>query len=136
MKLEDFQKLQDKLYTIGKKANKAVVTVTGVTSSIDWFDTPYENENRSAGIIIGNNGEELLILTEKKIIADAQEINITFIDETEVSASLKKYDGNTGIATERNLSLYNGENSSCCFRQFLYHYSRNRCHRYRQSLGG
>ncbi len=98
LKLEDFQKLQDKLYTIGKKANKAVVTVTGVTSSIDWFDTPYENENRSAGIIIGNNGEELLILTEKKIIADAQEINITFIDETEVSASLKKYDGNTGIA--------------------------------------
>lgn len=98
LELEDYQALQNKLYDIGKQANKSVVTVTGVTSSKDWFDTPYENENRSAGIIIGNNGQELLILAEKKIIANAQEINITFIDETEVSAFLKKYDGNTGIA--------------------------------------
>ena len=98
LELEDYQKLQDKLYAIGKQANKSVVTVTGVTSSKDWFDTPYENKNRSAGIIIGNNGQELLILTEKKIIADAQTINITFINEKEVSTQLKKYDGNTGIA--------------------------------------
>lgn len=98
LELEDYQDLQNKLYDIGKQANKSVVTVTGVTSNKDWFDTPYENENSSSGIIIGNNGQELLILTEKKIIANAQEINITFIDGTEVSASLKKYDGNTGIA--------------------------------------
>ena len=98
LELEDYQALQNKLYAIGKQANKSVVTVTGVTSGKDWFDTPYDNENRSAGIIIGKNEQELFILTEKKIIADAREINITFIDETEVSASLKKYDGNTGIA--------------------------------------
>ena len=65
---------------------------------MDWFNTPYENENRAAGVIIGNSGQELLILTEKKVIVDAQEINITFIDGTMASASLKKYDGNTGIA--------------------------------------
>lgn len=98
LELEDYQELQNKLYAIGKQANKSVVTVTGVTSGVDWFNTPYENENRSAGIIVGNNGQELLILTEKKIIDDAQAINITFVDETEVSATLKKYDGNTGIA--------------------------------------
>ena len=95
---EDYQELQDKLYDIGRKANNSMVTVTGVISGTDWFDTPYENENSSAGIIIGNNGQELLILTEKKIIVDAKSIHITFIDETEASAVLKKYDGNTGIA--------------------------------------
>lgn len=98
LEVENYQELQDKLYDIGKEANKSVVTVTGVTSGMDWFDTPYENENRAAGIVIANNGQELLILTEKKVIADAQEISITFINETVVSASLKKYDGNTGIA--------------------------------------
>ncbi len=98
LEIEDYQKLQDKLYNIGKQANKSVVTVTGVTSGMDWFNTPYENENRAAGVIIGNSGQELLILTEKKVIVDAQEINITFIDGTMASASLKKYDGNTGIA--------------------------------------
>lgn len=98
LEIEDYQALQNKLYAIGKQANKSVVTVTGVTSSMDWFDTPYENENRSAGIIIGNNGQELLILTEKRVITDAQSIRITFINDKVVSASLKKYDGNTGIA--------------------------------------
>lgn len=98
LEIEDYQELQNKLYNIGKQANKSVVTVTGVTSGMDWFDTPYENENRASGIVIGNNGQKLLILTEKKVIADAQEISITFVDDTVVSASLEKYDGNTGIA--------------------------------------
>lgn len=95
---EDYQELQNKLYAIGQQASKSLVTVTGVTSGVDWFDTPFESEDSSAGIIIENNGQELLILTEKKIIVDAKAIHITFIDETEASASLKKYDGNTGIA--------------------------------------
>lgn len=66
LEIEDYQALQNKLYAIGKQANKSVVTVTGVTSGIDWFNTPYENENRAAGIIIGNNGQELLILTRSR----------------------------------------------------------------------
>lgn len=98
LELEDYQALQNKLYAIGRQANKSVVTVTGVTSGMDWFDTPYENENSSAGIIIADTEQELLILTERKVIADAEAIHITFIDGTEASASLKKYDGNTGIA--------------------------------------
>ncbi len=96
--IEDYQKLQDKLYDVGKQANKSVVTVTGVTSSTDWFDTPYENENRAAGIVIGQTPKELLVLTEKKVITDAEAISITFANESTVSAALKKYDGNTGIA--------------------------------------
>lgn len=95
---ENYQELQNKLYAIGQRANKSMVTVTGVTSGVDWFNTPYESENSSAGIIIADNGQELLILTEKKIIVNAEAIHITFIDETEASAYLKKYDGNTGIA--------------------------------------
>lgn len=94
----DYQELLNKLYAIGKKANRSVVTVTGVTSSMDWFDSAYEKEHQASGIIIANNGQELLILTEKKVIADAEAIHITFINDDMVSASLKKYDGNTGIA--------------------------------------
>lgn len=98
LEVDDYQELQKKMYAIGKQANKSVVTVTGVTSGTDWFNTPYEKSNQASGIIIGNNGQELLILTEKKVITDAQVINITFIDNKIVPATLKKYDGNTGIA--------------------------------------
>lgn len=98
LEVKDFQILQNKLYAIGKKANRSVVTVTGVTSNTDWFDSAYERESQASGIIIANNGQELLILTEKKVIANAEAISITFMNDDVVTAALKKYDANTGIA--------------------------------------
>lgn len=98
LEVADYQSLQYKLYAIGKKGNRSVVTVTGVTSNTDWFNSAYESESQGCGIIIANNGQELLILSEKRIIDDAQEIRITFPNDVVVPAVLKKYDGNTGIA--------------------------------------
>ncbi|MBO5070342.1 MAG: serine protease [Roseburia sp.] len=97
LEIADFQHLQNKMYAIGREANKFVVTVTGVKSDTDWFNNPYESKGQSSGIIIANNGQELLILTERKAISDAQHIYVTFINEVSLEASMKKYDGNTGI---------------------------------------
>lgn len=95
---EDYQALQNKLYAVGKEANRAIVTVTGVKSDTDWFQNPYESKGQASGLIVARNGGELLILTERKVIADVEEIYVTFINEVTVAASMKKYDGNTGIA--------------------------------------
>lgn len=96
--LADFQNLQNELYAVGREANRFVVTVTGVKSDTDWFNNAYESKGQASGIIIADNGQELLILTERKVIAGAEEIFVTFINDVAVSASMKKYDGNTGIA--------------------------------------
>lgn len=95
--LEDYQSLQNQIYAVGVEANKFMVTVTGVQSSTDWFNNAYESKDRSSGIIIGNTGGELLILTQKKVISNAEEIYVTFTDNTMAQAELRKYDGNTGI---------------------------------------
>ena len=96
--IEDYQMLHNQLYAIGQQANRFVVTVTGVQSGTDWFNNDYESRDQGSGIIIANNSQELLILTEKKIIVSAQEVYVTFIDDMTVRASMKQYDGNTGIA--------------------------------------
>ena len=98
LELSDYQMLQNKIYAIGKEANCSVVTVTGVVSDTDWFNNSYESNGQASGIIIGDNGSELLILTEHKMVMAAEQIHVTFIDEFTVNAFLKKYDGNTGIA--------------------------------------
>lgn len=98
LEIEDYQDLQNKMYAVGREANKFVVTVTGVKSNTDWFNNAYESRGQGSGIIVANNGQELLILTERKVISDAQEIYVTFINEILVQATMKKYDGNTGIA--------------------------------------
>ena len=86
----DYQKLQNKIYAIGEEQNKSIVTVTGVKSDMDWFNTPYESSGQASGVVIANNGQELLILTEKKVITDAQAIRVTFVDGAIVNAVLKQ----------------------------------------------
>lgn len=98
LEVADYQRLQNKIYAIGQEANKSIVTVTGVKSGTDLLHATYESSARTSGIIIANNGQELLILTKKKVIADAQEIHVTFVDGALAKATLKQYDGNTGIA--------------------------------------
>ena len=56
LELADFQKLQNKLYAVGKEANKFIVTVTGVKSDTDWFNNPYESKGQASGIIVAENG--------------------------------------------------------------------------------
>ena len=98
LEIVDVQNVQNKLYAVGREANRFVVTVTGVKSDTDWFNNSYESRGQASGIIIADNGQELLILTERKVISDAQEVYVTFINDVTVEASMKHYDGNTGIA--------------------------------------
>lgn len=96
--IDDYQKIQTQLYSIGNVANKSIVTITSVVSDTDWFNTSYEREGQGSGTIVGDTGGKLLILTERKVIKDASKINVTFIDDSVAPAELMKYDGNTGLA--------------------------------------
>ena len=96
--LGQYQTLQNKLYAVGREADKFIVSVTNVKNDTDIFNTTYETKGIGSGVIIADTGEHLLILTEKKTIAGASSIRVTFADGATVKAELQRYDGNTGIA--------------------------------------
>ena len=99
--LSQYQTLQNKLYAVGREADKFIVSVTNVKNDTDIFNTTYETKGIGSGVIIADTGDQLLILTEKKTIAGASSIRVTFVDGTTVKAELQRYDGNTGIAVLR-----------------------------------
>ena len=101
MDLNQYQALQNKLYEVGREADKFIVSVTNVKNDTDIFNTSYESTGLGSGVIIADTGEQLLILTERKTIQGASSIRVTFVDDTTVEAKLQKYDGNTGIAVLR-----------------------------------
>ena len=101
MDLNQYQSLQNKLYAVGREADKFIVSVTNVKNDTDIFNTTYETKGIGSGVIIADTGGQYLILTEKKTIAGASSIRVTFVDGTTVKAELQKYDGNTGIAVLR-----------------------------------
>ena len=98
LEVSDYQKLQNKIYAIGKKANKSIVTVVGRESDTDIFDTDYESENITSGLIIGQSSGKIIILTSYKVIEEASDIQVRFVDDYAAAAELINYDRVTGLA--------------------------------------
>ena len=62
--LEAYQAIYAELAQLATEAGRSVVTVTGVTSDVDWFNNTYENMASASGVIVANNGTSILVLTQ------------------------------------------------------------------------
>lgn len=96
--LEDYQTLYDEMRALTVEKGRAIVTVAGVTSDVDWFNNIYENVASASGVIIANNDKAILILVSAGSLNGADSIEVTFCDQTQVEAELVQKDENTGLA--------------------------------------
>jgi serine protease Do len=96
--IESYIMQYDELYKVYTDVLTSMVTVTGVRSDVDWFNNTYESEGTTAGVIIANNNKELLVLSMKSPLDNAQNINISFGNGKGAEATVKQYDVNTDIA--------------------------------------
>ena len=97
MELKDYEKMYQQLMQIGNQVSKSLVDISAVKTDTDWFDEALTSHKSVAGLIIGDNGMELLILTEHEKVKD-RDLKVRFYDHTEAAGTLKKYDSNTGLA--------------------------------------
>lgn len=98
LELEDYEKLYQQLSVIASAAQKSLVNISVVSENTDWFAETFTTQNSVSGMLVGDNGLELLILTEYDAVSGGDEYVVTFYDYTTASATLKKYDLNTGLA--------------------------------------
>lgn len=96
--LEDYQAIYDELRALTEDVGRAVVTVAGVTSDVDWFNNIYENVASASGIIVANNGKAMLILVSAGNLNGADSIVVTFCDQAQAEAEMVQKDENTGLA--------------------------------------
>ena len=47
--------------SVASEAAKSVVEVIGISGEQDWTEESYDNKNSVSGLIIADNGQELLI---------------------------------------------------------------------------
>lgn len=78
--------------------DNAMVTVTGVTSDVDWLNNEEEKKHRSYGVIFGENGKDLLILADYAPLSDAERLTVTFYNSVRLEARLKGVEGTTNLA--------------------------------------
>ena len=96
--VEDYLSLFAGIREVAREVRKSIVTVVGVTPDVGWLDDEYENEGAVSGIVVADNGIELLILADVSSIEDAQSLEVAFQDGEIYQATLMKKDNNTGLA--------------------------------------
>lgn len=94
--LNDYQELQDSLAGVADTARRSIVSVTGTSTEENWFENSYENKSFSAGVIVGDNGLEYLILVKATDLKKADSIVVVFYNEKQAVAALKQVDEQTG----------------------------------------
>ncbi len=99
LEMSDYQRLYRTIYSLAQQVTtQSMVTVTGVVSDKDWFDNIYENQGQTAGLVVADNGRELLILSDNAVLEQAESIKVTFSDSSQASAQVKGRDEETGFS--------------------------------------
>lgn len=77
------------------------ITNTSVQQVMDWFrggNFQYESKSLGTGVIMGENDEELLIVTNNHVVEGASVLTVSFIDEESVEAVVKGTDAADDLA--------------------------------------
>lgn len=95
----DYRQLYSVLSDYVKQLDQYMVVVTGTKSDTDWFANVYESKNETSGIVIGNNGKELLILTDYNSVKRADHLTVTFSGGVQADALMMQcyQDGNLAV---------------------------------------
>ena len=79
----------------------SVVSIFGtymVTEDFWGYRFSQEDEGSGSGIIVGENEEELLIVTNNHVVADSTSLSVQFVDEETCNAQVKGTDPDTDLA--------------------------------------
>lgn len=98
LNLDNYKQLYASLSEFVSELNQYMVTVTGVSSNVDWFNNVQESKNQASGVIIANNGKELLILVDYTPLQKAESLSLVFYNGMQAEAVVKEQDTTTNLA--------------------------------------
>lgn len=76
-----------------------MVTIRGISSNVDWFNAVQESDSRTSGVIIAENGKEILILVDYTSLKNADNLVLELNGGLyQLEAKQKGYDPSTGLA--------------------------------------
>ena len=98
LNLDNYKQLYASLSEYVSELNQYMVTVTGVSSNVDWFNNVQVSKNQASGVIIANNGKELLILVDYTPLQKAESLSLVFYNGVQAEAVVKEQDTTTNLA--------------------------------------
>ncbi|MCR5208608.1 MAG: S1C family serine protease [Lachnospiraceae bacterium] len=102
IELEDYRQLYRKKYSLSVEVSKSLVTITANEDDTNWTDENALREHMTTGVLVGENGYQLLILADSSRIGGNKPVDnmrVKFSNgDTSDGVSLLRYDRDTGLA--------------------------------------
>jgi len=95
--IDTYLQIYEAIRTVAAEVSDAFVTVEAIEQGVDWFQEVYEKRTRTTGLILGNDGVDLLILVGTEQFSGATSIEVTFGD-TVIPGSIYSMDRGYGLA--------------------------------------
>ena len=96
--IDNYRELNVLLGEVALEAKKSVVHVSGIMQDQNWVTGISKPSSQTAGLIVADNGRELLILTNYSSMKEAQLYKVEFADGSVQEAVMKQKDGTTDLA--------------------------------------
>ncbi|MCR5249081.1 MAG: PDZ domain-containing protein [Lachnospiraceae bacterium] len=94
---EDYRQLYRKLYALSTEVNKSLVRIVSIPEDVDWIGAAENFSEETIGLIIAENGQDLLILANSGQIDKDAVLNAVFCDGARGELYEKAIDPDTGL---------------------------------------
>lgn len=92
-----YLQMYEEIRKVAEEVSDSFVTVEAIEQGVDWFQEVYEKRTRTTGLVLGNDGVDLLILVGTEQFSGATSIEVAFGDEV-VAGSIYSMDKDYGLA--------------------------------------
>ena len=96
--MEEYVATYQRLYEVTNSFRKSMVTVTGVSQDVDWFNNEYESKGLHSGIVFASTSKQFLILVDSLEMEKAEEITVTFQNGEAITGTYIQQDKNIGLS--------------------------------------
>ena len=93
-----YRQLSTSMAALARELSKYMVTVTSISTSVDWLSFVNNSNNVISGIVFARNNVDLFILADSAGIKQNDELKIGFYNSVSVNGVIKAIDTNTGLA--------------------------------------
>ena len=94
---QDEQQEKDQTQQEQEEVRKSVVEIQGAVTEEEFSKDQDDKEKSISGMIVADNGQELLILAGELPVKDAKIIRVTFSGDSQCDATLKSRDAGLGL---------------------------------------
>lgn len=96
--IDDYVNIYEDIKTITSEVDRSMVRVNSIIKQKDWFNKTVQRTINTTGLVIGNNGVDLLILVSFDRVQDASSIKLQLTENTTVNARLLDYESDLNLA--------------------------------------